>query len=80
MADFLLLVPLCTQAVEILTELTQLTGASKYVFPSERSFARPMSNNTLNAALRRMGYDKQTMTAHGFRAMWPLRALQSISF
>ena len=63
------IVPLCTQAVEILTELKQLTGRSRYLFPSERSFARPMSNNTLNAALRRMGYDKQTMTAHGFRAM-----------
>lgn len=63
------IVPLCTQAVEILTELRQLTGAAKYVFPSVRSFARPMSNNTVNAALRRMGYDKDTMTGHGFRAM-----------
>jgi integrase len=63
------IVPLCTQAIEILTELKQLTGASRYLFPSERSFARPISNNTLNAALRRMGYDKDTMTAHGFRAM-----------
>jgi integrase len=63
------IVPLCAQAVAILTELKQLTGASKYVFPSGRSFARPMSNNTVNAALRRMGYDKETMTGHGFRAM-----------
>ncbi|HME41535.1 MAG TPA: integrase arm-type DNA-binding domain-containing protein [Syntrophorhabdales bacterium] len=63
------IVPLCTQAIDILTELKQLTGASRYLFPSERSVARPMSNNTLNAALRRMGYSKQTMTAHGFRAM-----------
>ncbi|NPU82981.1 MAG: integrase arm-type DNA-binding domain-containing protein [Syntrophaceae bacterium] len=62
-------VPLCHQAVEILTELKELTGASKYVFPSGRSFARPMSNNALLAALRRMGYDKETMTPHGFRAM-----------
>ena len=63
------IVPLCAQAVAILTELKALTGASKYVFPSGRSFARPMSNNTVNAALRRMGYDKETMTGHGFRAM-----------
>ncbi|MCX5812572.1 MAG: integrase arm-type DNA-binding domain-containing protein [Proteobacteria bacterium] len=63
------IVPLCTQAIEILTELKQFTGASKYVFPSGRSFARPMSNNAILAALRRMGYDKETMTGHGFRAM-----------
>jgi integrase len=63
------IVPLSRQAVEILTELNELTGASRYVFPSGRSFARPMSNNAVNAALRRMGYDKETMTGHGFRAM-----------
>jgi integrase len=63
------IVPLCAQAVAILTELKQFTGASRYVFPSGRSFARSMSNNTVNAALRRMGYDKDTMTGHGFRAM-----------
>jgi integrase len=63
------IVPLCAQAIEILKELKQLTGASKYVFPSGRSFARPMSNNAILAALRRMGYDKDTMTGHGFRAM-----------
>ncbi len=63
------IVPLCRQAVEILTELKQLTGASKYVFPSGRSFARPMSENAILAALRRMGYGKDTMTGHGFRAM-----------
>ena len=63
------IVPLSTQAVSILTELKALTGASKYVFPSGRSFARPMSNNAINAALRRMGFEKDTMTGHGFRAM-----------
>lgn len=63
------IVPLCRQAVEILVELKELTGASRYVFPSGRSFARPMSNNAILAALRRMGYDKDTMTGHGFRAM-----------
>jgi integrase len=63
------IVPLCRQAVEILTELKKLTGESKYVFPSGRSFVRPMSNNAINAALRRMGYSKDEMTGHGFRAM-----------
>ena len=63
------IVPLCRQAVEILTELKEVTGASRYVFPSGRSNMRPMSNNAVNAALRRMGYDKDTMTGHGFRAM-----------
>lgn len=63
------IVPLCKQAAQILTELKELTGASRYVFPSGRSFARPMSNNAILAALRRMGYDKDTMTGHGFRAM-----------
>jgi len=63
------LVPLCRQAVDILTQLKDLTGPSRYVFPSERSFARPMSENTVNAALRYLGYDKDTMTGHGFRAM-----------
>jgi len=63
------LVPLCRQAAEILTELKEFTGKSRYVFPSDRSFARPMSNNAINAALRRMGFDKTAMTGHGFRAM-----------
>ena len=62
------IVPLCCQAVEILTQLKELTGGSRYVFPSVRSFTRPMSENTINAALRYMGYDKDTMTGHGFRA------------
>lgn len=63
------IVPLCRQAIEILNELKPLTGASKYVFPSGRSFSRPLSDNAINAALRRMGYDQGTMTGHGFRAM-----------
>jgi integrase len=62
-------VPLAAQAVDILTELKKLTGGSQYVFPSGRSFARPMSENAILAALRRMGFDKETMTGHGFRAM-----------
>lgn len=63
------LVPLSKQAVDILRELQPLTGTSRFVFPSARSLTRPMSNNAVNAALRRMGYDKETMTGHGFRAM-----------
>lgn len=62
-------VPLSKQAVDILTELYCLTGKGRYVFPSVRSIHRPMSENTVNAALRRLGYDKDTMTAHGFRSM-----------
>ena len=63
------LVPLSRQAVEILREIKPLTGSSPYVFPSLRSSARPMSNNAILAALRRMGYSKDEMTGHGFRAM-----------
>ncbi|OPY78420.1 MAG: putative prophage CPS-53 integrase [Syntrophus sp. PtaU1.Bin005] len=63
------LVPLCRQAVEILKDLHPLTGTGRYVFPSARSFARPMSENAILAALRRMGYSKDEMTGHGFRAM-----------
>lgn len=62
-------VPLAPQAIEILRELHGLTGRHKYVFPSIRTANRPMSENTINAALRRLGYDKETMTGHGFRAM-----------
>lgn len=63
------LVPLAPQAVQVLRELYQLTGRGRYVFPSARSSKRPMSNNAVNAALRRMGFDSDTMTGHGFRAM-----------
>ncbi|MBU3935761.1 integrase arm-type DNA-binding domain-containing protein [Patescibacteria group bacterium] len=63
------LVPLPAQAVEILKELKPLTGTGRYVFPSARSFARAMSNNAILAALRRMGFSKDEMTGHGFRAM-----------
>ncbi|MHC1479429.1 tyrosine-type recombinase/integrase [Frateuria aurantia] len=63
------LVLLCAQAIEILRELYRLTGPSGYLFPSVRTARRPMSENTINAALRSMGYDQVTMTGHGFRAM-----------
>jgi integrase len=62
------LVPLSRQAVEILTEIKPLTGSSKYVFPSTRTNTRCMSDNTINAAFRRMGFDGETITGHGFRA------------
>ncbi|MGH8113330.1 MAG: tyrosine-type recombinase/integrase [Rhodanobacteraceae bacterium] len=63
------IVPLASQAVAILRELAPLTGSGRYVFPSIRSNKRPMSENTVNASLRRMGFDKDTITGHGFRAM-----------
>lgn len=64
------LVPLAEQAVAVLRELHSLTGSGRFVFPSTRTATRPMSNNTINAALRRLGYDTKTeMTGHGFRAM-----------
>lgn len=63
------LVPLSKQAVTILKELYLLTGNGKYVFPSVRTDARPISDNTINAALRRIGYATDEMTGHGFRSM-----------
>lgn len=63
------IVPLCKQAVSILRELHPLTGCGRYVFPCHRSSMRPMTNNAINAALRRMGYTSDEMTGHGFRAM-----------
>jgi integrase len=63
------IVPLASQAIAILSELAKLNGNGTYLFPSVRGPANPMSNNTINAALRNMGYDKNTMTCHGFRAM-----------
>ncbi|MBS0194785.1 MAG: integrase arm-type DNA-binding domain-containing protein [Proteobacteria bacterium] len=63
------LVPLSSQAVVILREINSLTGRGRFVFPSERGAQRPMSENTLNLALRAMGYDGDTMTSHGFRTI-----------
>lgn len=60
-------VPLSKQALGILTNMQTLSGKGRYVFPSVRTRARPISDNTVNAALRRMGYTKEQMTAHGFR-------------
>jgi integrase len=61
-------VPLSPQAIAILRELHRLTGKGTYIFPSIRSTARPMSENTINAALRRLGFTKDEMTGHGFRS------------
>jgi integrase len=63
------IVPLSTQAKEILEDLQPLTKRSEFVFPGVRSAKRPMSENTINAALRYLGYDGDTITGHGFRAM-----------
>jgi integrase len=63
------LVPLPQQAVEILKSLHPLTGRSRYVFPCNRSPLRCMSENSVNAGLRRLGFEKSEITGHGFRAM-----------
>ena len=66
-------VPLARQALTILRELRGVTGGGRFLFPSIRSAHRPMSENTLNAALRRLGYTKDEATAHGFRSMAAVR-------
>jgi integrase len=63
------IVPLSTQAVAILREIQPLTGNGKYVFQGERDHDRPMSDNAIRSALRRMGWANDEMTPHGFRAM-----------
>jgi integrase len=63
------LVPLSRQALELLRELRPLTGRDRYLFPSVRTKLRPMSDGTMNAALRRLGYGHNEMTAHGFRSL-----------
>lgn len=79
------LVPLSRQAIEVLRELHPLTGAGRYVFPGGRTTVRPMSENAITAALRRMGYERGRMTAHGFRTLastllnelgWPADAIE----
>jgi integrase len=62
-------VPLSTQATDILRELHALTGKGRFCFPGIRTASRPMSENTINFALRGLGFDGDTMTGHGFRAM-----------
>ena len=62
-------VPLSRQALEIIRDLQAFSRDGRWLFPSVRSISRPMSENTLNAALRRLGYSKKQMTAHGFKGM-----------
>jgi len=62
-------VPLSTQVIGMFEELWDLTGTGRYCFPSFRTDRRPMSENTVNAALRALGFGQEEMTAHGFRAM-----------
>jgi integrase len=70
-------VPLPRQAVELLRSLWEITGGSRYLFPSIRSSVRCMSENTLNAALRRLGYDKDEACSHGFRSSFSTIANES---
>jgi integrase len=63
------LIPLSTQAVAILRELHAVTGGGKYLFPAEHTSTRPMSENTVNFAFRRMGFSKTEICGHGLRAM-----------
>ena len=73
------LVPLCRQSLALLNEIKPLTGQGIYVFPSTRTQSRPMSDVTLNAAMRRMGFTKDEMTAHGFRAMARTLMIEKLS-
>lgn len=79
------IVPLSKQAVTIFKDVQLVNGNGKYVFAGLRSRERPMSENTINAALRRLGYEKEQMTGHGFRSMastilheqgWPHEAIE----
>jgi integrase len=63
------LVPLSDQVLTLLEQLARHTGRGRYLFPSLRTTERPISDNTLNAALRRLGYAKEEISSHGFRAM-----------
>jgi integrase len=63
------IVPLSKQALAILEELKPLTGGGRYIFPGVNNPNRPMSNNTVTGALRRLGYTSDEMTGHGFRSM-----------
>ena len=63
------IVPLSRQALDVLREIHPLTGHGRYVFPSPRTNKRPMSSNAVLSALRRMGYEKDEMSGHGFRSM-----------
>jgi integrase len=74
-----LIVPLPHQAVSVLREMQSLSGRDQYAFPSARGKGRPMGDNTVSAALHRMGY-KDVMTAHGFRAMARTVLVERLNF
>jgi hypothetical protein len=63
------IVPLSREALKILKSLQPYTGANRFLFPSLRTTERPMSDNSINAALRRLGYSNDEMTGHGFRSL-----------
>jgi integrase len=63
------IVPLARQSVNILRGLQPVTGSQRYVFPASGGDRRPLSENTLNGAIRRLGYSGEEMTTHGFRTM-----------
>lgn len=63
------IIPLCRQSMKLLKFIHAITGKGKYVFHSARSTSRPLSDGAIRVALQNMGYDKNTMSAHGFRAM-----------
>src|SRR5882724_6567702 len=63
------IVPLARQAIEILEALAPITGPNGYVLPASTSASRPISENTVNSALRRLGYASDQMTGHSFRSM-----------
>lgn len=63
------IVPMARQTLEILHRLHNMNGTGKYLFPSVLTDNRPMNDNTINAALRRLGYSRGEMTGHGFRSM-----------
>ncbi len=74
------IVPLSSQAVKLMEEIQAVSGESGYVFTSLRSKGNPISENTINAALRRLGYTKEQMNGHGFRAMARTLLDEELSF
>lgn len=74
------IVPLASQAVAILRELHAVTGTGRYVFPGYRTASRPMTSEALLAAIRRMGYSKDDMTTHGFRAIARTHLDETLSY
>lgn len=74
------IVPLSRQVIDIFEQLKPITGHKRFVFPSVRTPSAPMSENTINGALRRLGFERDEMTAHGFRSMASTRLNESNLF